>query len=112
MRLPVDNLKPGVIVHKEDLVGMAVSAGLYTNSPVYQQQLVVPNLVTKGATVMLVYQQGNLAIKTNGVVLDSAPKGAIVRARNLRSNSIVNGKVIDQGTVLIPSLAKMEQPYE
>jgi flagella basal body P-ring formation protein FlgA len=60
-----------------------------------------PYAVTRGANVRLVMSMGSMTITAAGTPLDDGAVGDAVRARNLDSGIIVNGTVLENGTIRV-----------
>jgi flagella basal body P-ring formation protein FlgA len=105
-RVPVETIQSNTLTQIEDVLGKIIKQGAFLQTPITEGQLSKPFLVTKGLPVVVVYQQGTLLIKTDGVALDSAAKGQVVRVRNLRSNVIINGIVKDSGVVMMRNASR------
>lgn len=60
-----------------------------------------PYAVTRGSNVRLVMNMGAMTITAAGTPLDDGAVGDSVRARNMDSGIIVNGTVLENGTIRV-----------
>ncbi len=60
-----------------------------------------PFAVTRGSNVRLVMSMGSMTITAAGTPLDDGAIGDSVRARNMDSGIIVNGTVLENGTIRV-----------
>ncbi|OCI96773.1 flagella basal body P-ring formation protein FlgA [Rhizobium sp. AC27/96] len=60
-----------------------------------------PYAVTRGSNVRLVMSMGSMTITAAGTPLDDGAVGDSVRARNMDSGIIVNGTVLENGTIRV-----------
>jgi flagella basal body P-ring formation protein FlgA len=58
-------------------------------------------VVERNQLVRLVYSTGGIAIQTDGRALDRGPEGAIIRAMNLSSRTIIMGQILDSGAISV-----------
>ena len=63
--------------------------------------LAMPLVVHAGNTVQLVLETGGIAVRTEGVAIESGRIGYIIRVRNAQSGKILRGRVLDAATVQI-----------
>jgi flagella basal body P-ring formation protein FlgA len=60
-----------------------------------------PYAVTRGSNIRLVMTMGSMTITAAGTPLDDGAVGDSVRARNMDSGIIVNGTVLEDGTIRV-----------
>ncbi|MFS8048827.1 flagellar basal body P-ring formation chaperone FlgA [Rhizobium sp. BR 314] len=60
-----------------------------------------PYAVTRGSNVRLVMSMGTMTITAAGTPLDDGAVGDSIRARNMDSGIIVNGTVLENGTIRV-----------
>jgi flagella basal body P-ring formation protein FlgA len=60
-----------------------------------------PFAVTRGSNVRLVMSMGDMMITAAGTPLDDGSIGDVIRARNMDSGIIVNGTVLENGTIRV-----------
>ncbi|ENN84072.1 flagellar basal body P-ring biosynthesis protein FlgA [Rhizobium freirei PRF 81] len=60
-----------------------------------------PFAVTRGSNVRLVMSMGTMTITAAGTPLDDGAVGDSIRARNMDSGIIVNGTVLENGTIRV-----------
>ena len=92
---------PGAIQDPALIVGRETRVALYAGRPIMPGDVGPPALVERNAVVRLVYDQGGLAIVTEGRALDRAAAGDAVRVMNLASRATVTGFVRSDGSVVV-----------
>ncbi len=81
----------------EDLVGKEVRRPLRAGAVIRDQDLQEANVVEKGDTVIVTAQSGGLMVSTEGEALTDGHVGEQIRVKNLRSNRIVDARVMGPG---------------
>lgn len=84
---------------EEDLAGKITKKRLLANQLINSRDISSPAIIQKGSSVKMLFSKGNLAIEAQGLALESGGKDDFIKVKNLSSNKIVQGKVIDEGTV-------------
>ncbi|MEC9196159.1 MAG: flagellar basal body P-ring formation chaperone FlgA [Pseudomonadota bacterium] len=92
---------PGAITQRASVEGKEVVSTIYSGQPIYPAMLQDAALVERNQLVRLVYTAGGLAMQTDGRALDRGPEGALIRAMNLSSRTIVMGEVLKNGTISV-----------
>jgi len=85
------------------LVGKSPGRVISAGRPIRVQELAQPTMVKKNDMVKMIFNQGMMAISTNGQAMTSGAKGSVIGVKNLTSKKIVHGTVQDENTVLISS---------
>lgn len=106
MRLvPRNSVMPGTIVHREEVAGMAARRSLNPGETLRDADIEAPKLVTRNATVKLVYKSTAMTISTLGRALDDGARGESVRILNVRSKRIIDATVTGTNTVSVSPTA-------
>lgn len=82
-----------------DVVGLVSRSTLLPGRTIPLSSLREPFAMTRGSTVRLTFNIGNLTISAAGSPLVDAAVGDVIRARNLDSGVIVSGTVMSDGTI-------------
>lgn len=90
-----------VIGDRAALVGKVARRTLLPGRLVPQNAVAEAELVIRGETTMIVFQDDGLVISTLATPLESGGAGARVRARNVDSGLVVVGIVQDDGTLRV-----------
>ena len=94
--------KVGLFVLEEKMLeGMVAKRTLLPGNAIRMTDISLPDLVTAGAQVTLVYRETGRFITGLGTALRSGAEGDAVTARNLDSGVVVSGVVESDGTVRI-----------
>ncbi|NDW07061.1 flagellar basal body P-ring formation chaperone FlgA [Jiella pacifica] len=94
--------KVGLFVLEERMLeGMVAKRTLLPGNAIRVTDISLPDLVTAGSQVTLVYRETGLFITGLGTALRSGAMGDAVTARNLDSGIVVSGVVEADGTIRI-----------
>ena len=89
----------GFLGRKSDLVGKVAKRTLLPGQAVAAGSVGLPKLVTIGAMVRLVYEEGDLKITAYASALQAGAAGDLVSVRNIESGVTLSGVVAPDGTV-------------
>lgn len=89
------------VLEERMLEGMVAKRTLLPGNAIRMTDISLPDLVTAGSQVTLVYRETGLFITGLGTALRSGAMGDAVTARNLDSGVVVSGVVEADGTVRI-----------
>jgi len=95
----VTALRDGYMSEADDAVGLTARHNLRAGTPLYLHQLTRPTLVSRGDTVTLSANRGQVTIRTRAVALGDGSYGERVDVRNPRSERTVTGWVTGHGQV-------------
>jgi len=84
------------------VIGQEARVIIHAGRPIRPGDIGPPALVERNATVELVFRHGGLVIRAEGRALGRAGAGDTVRVMNLASRNTVTGRVLADGTVLVP----------
>lgn len=85
----------------QDVVGRVSKRTLLAGRTIAISALRQPFAVTRGSNVRLVMSMGDMMITAAGTPLDDGSIGDVIRARNMDSGIIVNGTVLENGTIRV-----------
>jgi flagellar basal body P-ring formation protein FlgA len=85
----------------EEVVGRVSKRTLLAGRTVSISALRQPYAVTRGSNARLIMSMGSMVITAAGTPLDDGSVGDSVRARNLDSGIIVNGTVLENGSIRV-----------
>lgn len=92
---------PGAPSSLGAVIGQEVRQTIYAGRPVLSEHIGPPTMVERNQLVTLVYQQGPLAIVTEGRALARGGLGEVVRVMNTVSHTTVLGIIDADGTVRV-----------
>ncbi len=84
----------------DNVVGQAAKRRLRANQLITPNLLAKPLLVRRGQQVKMIANQDGISATTMGEALEHGEQGAVIRVKNLRSEKIVEARVIEAGVVL------------
>lgn len=83
------------------LVGKSPRRSISAGRPIRLDEIAGPTVIEKGKQVTLVFSTPRLSIKTLGEAMENGAKGDVVKVKNVASNALVTGTVMDSGMVRI-----------
>jgi len=90
-----------VIDSRSALVGKVARRTLLPGRPIPVNGVAEPRVVSNGAQVKVVFQEGSLMITTYGAALQAGGVGDIIKVRNPESGIIVSGTIQADGSVRV-----------
>lgn len=93
------NLVKGYAERISAVAGLVTKKTLLPGRVILVSALREPFAVSRGSTVMLVFESGPLVITAAGTPMQDAAIGELIRVRNKDSGVIVSGTVMANGTV-------------
>jgi len=88
----------------EEIVGSKAGRNINRGSIITRSLLKDESMIHKGEKVSIVFETGAISIRATGTALQDAVIGSAIRIRRDNSNSVLQGHVTKEGTVLISSL--------
>ncbi|HET6378832.1 MAG TPA: flagellar basal body P-ring formation chaperone FlgA [Methylocella sp.] len=83
------------------LVGKAVRRTLLPGSPIPVNAVASLKVISNGAKVLLLFEEGGLIITAYGAALQEGSAGEVIPVRNLASGLMVSGRVQADGSVRV-----------
>ncbi len=84
-----------------DVLGKRVRVPLRVNTPIRSDYLERVPLVKYGQFVTIVVETGDLRVTATGVARGKGAEGDLVMVQNMSSKKVVQGRVVDEGTVAV-----------
>jgi flagella basal body P-ring formation protein FlgA len=98
--LVVGKTQRGFFNDIDKVAGQAAKRRLRADQLISPSLLAKPLLVRRGQQVKMIANQDGIAATTMGEALENGEQGAVIRVKNLRSEKIVEARVIEAGVVL------------
>jgi flagella basal body P-ring formation protein FlgA len=89
----------GFINRRADLVGKVAKRTLLPGQAISSNSVALPKLVTIGAMVKLVFEEGGLTISTYASALQAGAAGDLISVRNVESGLILTGVIAPDGSI-------------
>ncbi len=89
----------GFIDRRADLLGKVAKRTLLPGFAIVNNAVTMPKLVTIGAMVRLVFEEGGLNISTYASALQAGAAGDVISVRNLESGLTLSGVVAPDGSI-------------
>jgi flagellar basal body P-ring formation protein FlgA len=90
-----------LIGSRSDLTGKVARRTLLPGKPISVAAVDSPRVVSAGAHVKLIFNEGGLIITTYGTALQPGAVGDVIRVRNLDSGLSVSGRVQADGAIRV-----------
>jgi len=100
-RQRAERLRPGLATDPGQVVGKALRRPIAPHLPFALNDLLLPSVIEKNATVTMLMEGPGLSMSAQGRALASAARGEVVPVMNLASRSTVEGQAIGPGRVRI-----------
>ena len=97
----LSTLPRGYFTRLQDVIGKVARRDLYANTVLGPMYLKLPYLVKRGERITIISKSKGIVIKTAGIALENAEKGAVLKVKNISSGRVVEGKVIESGVVKV-----------
>ena len=94
-------LQHDIILDADELVGMTPRRMLLSGKPVRANELQRPQLVGRGDTVTIVYNDKVMTLTAQGKAMQSGAKGDVIRIVNIASNRTLDALVDGDRTVTV-----------
>ncbi len=98
----ISSLPPDVVLTLEEAIGKEVRVSLSEGAILRKSFLTPPILIKRNQEVEILARGKNFLIKAKGVALENGKLNQFIRVRNLSSNKVIQGKVIEEGKVEVP----------
>lgn len=98
-----ERLKSGAVVDPGALIGMVARRAIRRGDPIRANDLTEPLLVTKGHSVVMIFQKPGLLLTALGQAVENGAEGDAIRIKNLQSNAIIQAIVTGPDTVTVTS---------
>lgn len=100
-RMDTGQIPPGFYVDKSKIVGLTARRLIMPGMVITDSMVNRPVLVKRGDAVILVALQGDMEITAAGQSMQDGYEGQLIRVKNVSSNKIVLGKVMDANRVQV-----------
>jgi len=100
-KLDTSKLKTGYITDIDTVVGLETRRTLQNGTPLNSYMLDKPIIIKQLAMINIMSNVNGIVVKTSGQALQDGREGNVIRVKNISSNKVVVGKVIDGSTVEI-----------
>lgn len=98
-KLDTNKLSPGYITDVAKVLGMETRRLLKSGTPLNIYMLEKPLIIKQMAMINIISNVNGIVVKTSGQALQDGREGNSIRVKNISSNKVVVGKVIDSSTV-------------
>lgn len=89
----------GFIARRADLLGKVAKRTLLPGQAIASNAVALPKLVTIGAMVRVVFEEGGLNISTYAAALQAGAAGDLISVRNPESGIVLSGVIAPDGSI-------------
>ncbi len=107
IRVRADRLQRDIVVDAGELIGKAPKRSMRAGHPLRAGEIAAPLMVEKGSQVVLIVKNGSMTLTAKGTALEDGAEDASIRVSNLRSGTVVEGRVVGPDTVVVDPAAKL-----
>ncbi|NDF11720.1 MAG: flagella basal body P-ring formation protein FlgA [Proteobacteria bacterium] len=94
-------VRGSIAMNETDIIGKTPKRMIRQGTPIRLSDVESERLVEKGKLVSMIYRTPTMELKTTGVALTDGSKGELIRVKNAKSESIVQGQVTGLGEIVI-----------
>lgn len=91
----------GYITDMDKVIGLTAKRPMAAGTPLTEVLLERPLMVTRGATVTILVQVGDMIVSAGGQALQAGREGELIRVLNVTTKRIVTARVVDRNTVKV-----------
>lgn len=95
------SILPSFLLTKDDLIGMTPRRTLTAGTPIKENDLEHPRLISRGDTVTVIYTQGPLRLTSSAKAMQHGAHGDLIRLHNPSSNRRIDGHVSGDNEVTL-----------
>jgi len=100
-RRDISGLQARPLTQIEEVAGARAARAIEVNEILTQRALERPNLLRRGAPVILLYETGGLRVEAPGLAVEGGRIGELVQVKNPASGKLLRGLVVDARTVRV-----------
>lgn len=99
-----DWVRANTITDMAELVGLEARRPLRAGAPVRREDMRVPVVVARGATVTMLYRTANMTLSVVGRALTAGGKDEVIQVTNVQTNTVVDARVVgpDRVAAIMP----------
>ena len=90
-----------------ELIGMSPLRTLSADRPVKRSEIRKPVLIGKGSIVTMMFRSERMMLTAQGKALQNGSKGDIIRILNTKTHKVIDGTVLNSGTVTVSPLGQL-----
>lgn len=98
----IGNLGQGYFLDPQQVTGSLATRALNAGQPVLASQVRKPPMVKRGDQVVISARSGAISVRMPGEALSDGTQGQQIRVRNLRSQRVIQARVVAPGQVEVP----------
>lgn len=99
--VPTKAIPQDAVLRAEDIIGLTPKRMIIAEQPVQMGNLEKPQLVERGETVTIIYEDGPLTLTARGQALQGGAEKDLITVVNTTSNRSVDALIMASGTVLV-----------
>jgi len=91
VKTPYARIKNGYATSLGEILGMQVRRAISGGSYIRKGDILKPQIIKQGDNVSMMYNQGNIKLRTNGVAAQSGAMGDNIKVKNDNTGIVVHG---------------------
>jgi len=102
-----DKVDMNALRDESELIGMSPLRTLSAERPVKRSEIRTPVLVAKGSMVTMVFRTDRMVLSAQGKALQDGSNGDTIRILNAKTHKVIDGTVVNSGTVTVSPLGRL-----
>jgi flagella basal body P-ring formation protein FlgA len=102
LEISTRDAKRGIITDIADLIGKETKTTIPALKTIRTTQLIEPRIITRNNVVDIIYQTGNIELKTIGTAMSDGSEGEVIDVKNNSSKKVI------QAIVIAPNLVRVQ----
>lgn len=99
--VPAKQVSSKAMLNAQDIVGMTPRRTVLAGAPMSREDLIAPQVIQRGKSVLMTYKSGPLVLTAQGKALENAAKGETVRVVNISTNRTLEAVAVAENEVEI-----------
>jgi len=99
--MPARSVRADGILDADRLIGKTPRRMVLADQAVHENDVIEPLLVSRGQTVMIMYEKGPITVTAKGKALEDGARGSLIRVVNTTSSRSIDATVSDDGMVTV-----------
>jgi len=89
-----DWVRSNTVTDMAELIGQEARRPLRAGAPVRREDLRVPVVVARGATVTMLYRTANMSLSVVGRAMSAGGKDEVIQVTNVQTNTVVDARIL------------------
>lgn len=99
VKSPLSRVKNGYVTSVDDIVGMQARRSLANGALVRNSDVIKPQIVRQGDSVSILYDKGNIKLRTNGIAMQGGAMNDNIKVKNESTGTVIHAIVKEKNLV-------------